>query len=121
MPGELEKLLGPLESEVLEILWKLNRPASVRQVLDELNRGRTPPLAYTTVMTVMSRLAEKDVLRRQPAGRSYVYVAAVSNAAELAVRNVVRDFGAAAVAHLVDAARADPKLLKRLTRLVNEE
>ena len=121
MTSELEKILGPLEAEILETLWQLGRPASVRNVLESLNKARRPPLAYTTVMTVLSRLAEKGVLTRQQEGRGYVYEAAVSDAAELAVRNVVREFGDAAVAQFVETARADPKLMRRLTRLMREE
>lgn len=119
--SDLEKLLGPLEAEVLEAVWQIGAPVAVRAVLDVLNAGRKPPLAYTTVMTVMSRLADKRVLVRESEGRTFVYEAAVSDAAELAVRNVVRDFGDAAVAHFVDAARADPKLMRRLARLMREE
>jgi len=93
----------------------------VREVLDELNAGRPQPLAYTTVMTVMSRLAEKGLLRRERAGRGYAYEATVNDAAEIAVRTVVKDFGAGAVAHFVKEARSDPKLLRRLESLMREE
>ena len=77
-------LLGPLEAEVMGVLWSARQPLSVRAVLEKLNHGRRPPLAYTTVMTVMSRLAEKDVLRRAKDGRGYVYEAAVSRDQHLA-------------------------------------
>ena len=76
--------------------------------------GRTKPLAYTTVMTVMSRLADKGALRRRPQGRSYVYEATAADSAGLAVRGVLRDFGDAAMAQFVEEARSDPKLLERL-------
>src|SRR6266550_1667416 len=49
-------LLGPLEAEIMEVLWAAGEARSVRAVLDELNQARRTPLAYTTVMTVMSRL-----------------------------------------------------------------
>ena len=42
-------------------------------------------------------------------------------AAGLAVRGVLRDFGDAAMAHFVDEAKADPKALERLRRLLAEE
>src|SRR2546423_9525505 len=61
--------LGPLEAEVMELLWAAKEPLTVRTVLERLNRGPRPPPAYTTVMTVMARLAEKEVLRRHRAGR----------------------------------------------------
>lgn len=121
MASELAKILGPLEAKVVEVLWDLDRPVAVREVLDRLNDTSESKLAYTTIMTVMSRLAEKGVLERKAQGRGYVYEAAVRDAAELAVRNVVRDFGDAAVAHFLDEARADPKLLRRLRGLMEQE
>ena len=114
------RVLGPLESEVMEVVWKSDGPISVRDAHGRLNRGRKSQLAYTTVMTVMARLAQKGVLERRREGRGYVYEAAVSDAAAIAVRNVVRDFGDAAMAHFVEEAKADPKALARLRRLLSE-
>lgn len=116
----MDKVLGPLEAEIMRALWRAKRPLSVRDVLDRLNRGRGQQLAYTTVMTVMSRLADKEVLRRRSKGRAFLYEAAVPDAAAIAVRSLMRDFGEAAVAQFVDEARADPKLLRRLERLLKE-
>jgi predicted transcriptional regulator len=117
---ELTGVLGPLEAEVMEVFWSIGGAMSVRAMLDRLNDGRQPPLAYTTVMTVMARLAGKEILRRELNGRGYVYEAAVPDAASIAVRSVVRDFGDAAIAGFVDQARADPKLRQRLERLLRE-
>jgi len=117
---DVSKVLGPLEAEVMRVAWATSEPLSVRAVLERVNEGRRPPLAYTTVMTVMARLAEKVILRRVMNGRGYVYEAAVPDAASIAVRNLVRDFGDAAVAGFVDEARADPKLRARLERLLRE-
>ena len=115
---QVAKVLGPLEAEVMGVVWASAEPQGVRAVLERLNTERRPPLAYTTVMTVMARLADKGILRRARDGRGYVYEAAVPDVAAIAVRNLVRDFGDAAVAGLVDEARADPKLRARLERLL---
>ncbi|TMK97155.1 MAG: BlaI/MecI/CopY family transcriptional regulator, partial [Actinobacteria bacterium] len=48
---------GPLEAEVMDAVWAARAPVTVRKVMGHLNEGRAEPLAYTTVMTVMSRLA----------------------------------------------------------------
>jgi predicted transcriptional regulator len=117
---DVAKVLGPLEAEVMNLMWAEPEPRSVRVVLERLNKGRTPPLAYTTVMTVMARLADKAILRRAMNGRGYVYETAVPDAAAIAVRNLVRDFGDAALAGFVDEANADPKLRARLERLLRE-
>ena len=115
------KRLGPLETRVMEALWKAAEPLTVRELLGRLNRGRREPLAYTTVMTVMNRLAEKGALRRKRRGRGYAYQPTADDAAGLAVQSVVREFGDAAVAQFVDQARADPKLLRRLERMLEDE
>jgi predicted transcriptional regulator len=119
--AEGKKVLGPLEAEVMGHLWKAGSPLTVRDLVERLNRGRREPLAYTTVMTVMSRLAAKHVLRRERAGRGYAYEAAAGDPAAIAVRGVMRDFGDAALAHFVEEARSDPKLLRRLERLMRED
>jgi len=120
VPSDPVKGLGPLEAEVMQALWAAGEPLTVREVLERLNRHRRPVLAYTTVMTVMARLAEKEILRRELDGRGYRYEAAVADAAAIAVREVVRDHGEAALAQFVDEARADPKLLRRLRRLMED-
>lgn len=119
--NDTTKLLGPLGAEVMEVLWSVPEPVAVRTVLDRLNAERAEPLAYTTVMTVLTRLAERGAATRMPAGRGYVYRAAIADAAELAVRDVVRDHGAAAVSHFVDQVRADPRLLSRLEQLLGRD
>ena len=105
----------------METLWKAGEPLTVRQLLDELNRNRKPRLAYTTVMTVMNRLTEKGALRRERRGRGYAYEPTAPDMAGLAVDSVVREFGDAALAQFVDQARADPKLMRRLERLLEED
>jgi predicted transcriptional regulator len=118
---EAAKVLGPLEADAMNVLWAGQAPMSVRDVMQRLNEGRLEPLAYTTVMTVLTRLADKGVLARVRDGRGYVYEPAVSDVAQIAVRGVVRDFGDAALAHFVDEARADPDMLRRLRRLLDDE
>ncbi|NUR93160.1 MAG: BlaI/MecI/CopY family transcriptional regulator [Nonomuraea sp.] len=63
--------LGDLEATIMERMWARHRPASVRDVLEELQRERE--IAYTTVMTVMDKLHTKGLLKRKPVGRAYVY------------------------------------------------
>lgn len=112
---------GPLESEVMRVVWAADGPVSVREVVEALNAGRAEPLAYTTVMTVMNRLAGKEALVRSPTGRSFVYEATAPDPAGLAVRSVIRAYGEEAITHFVDEARSDPKALRRLRALLEEE
>ncbi|GAB2625318.1 BlaI/MecI/CopY family transcriptional regulator [Streptomyces capparidis] len=64
--------LGDLEAEIMDRLWRWRRPATVREVVDDINRTR--PVAYTTVLTVANILHTKGWLRRdQKEGRAWLY------------------------------------------------
>jgi predicted transcriptional regulator len=65
--------LGDLERRVMEELWSSAAPRSVREVHAALIQDRD--LAYTTVMTVLDRLAKKGLVIRESAGRAYLYAA----------------------------------------------
>lgn len=70
----LQKFLGDLECEIMELVWKLAAPTTtVREVFDALKLKRE--IAYTTVMTTMVRLSEKELLNIvDKAGLANVYV-----------------------------------------------
>jgi len=70
--------LGQLESAVMQLLWAADEPVSVRDVLEDLNRERA--LAYTTVMTVLDNLHEKQLVTRVKQGRAYLYSATSTRA-----------------------------------------
>ncbi len=63
-----EPLLGPLEQEVLELVWQRGT-ASVRDI--HLAIGAR--LAYTTLMTTLDRLFKKGLLARHKDGRAFCY------------------------------------------------
>lgn len=71
----LKQVLGDLEADVMEYVWDSGQ-CTVRDVHEHLCRVRE--LAYTTVMTVMARLATKGILLREPEGNSYVYMPAMT-------------------------------------------
>lgn len=60
----------PLELECLKVLWTLGE-GNVHAVQDQLGERRA--LAYTTVMTLLERLAKKGTVARRKAGRSFIY------------------------------------------------
>jgi BlaI family transcriptional regulator, penicillinase repressor len=62
--------LAPLELACMNTLWPLGE-GTVRQIRDAL--APTRPRAYTTIMTIMDRLARKGAIERRKSGRSYVY------------------------------------------------
>jgi predicted transcriptional regulator len=73
-PGDpIETAFGSLERDVMNVLWA-ESDLAVRDVQSRLARD----IAYTTVMTTLDRLFKKGVLVRRPAGRAFVYSAAVT-------------------------------------------
>lgn len=85
---ELEGLLGPLETDVMEITWRIG-DATVRDVHAEL--AETREIAYTTVMTTMTRLAAKGLLVRDTTALAHRYRPALSREeyAETTVTSVI--------------------------------
>ena len=63
--------LGDLEAEIMDRLWTWKRPATVREIVDDINKTR--PIAYTTVMTVTNILYGKGWLLRGKHGRAWLY------------------------------------------------
>lgn len=55
----------------MDHLWAADEPLTVREVLERIDRD--PPLAYTTVMTVMDNLHRKGVVTREREGRAFRY------------------------------------------------
>lgn len=115
------RLLGTLEAEIMEILWRTGE-ATVREVVDELAQRR--PIAYTTVMTVMGRLVEKELLRRTRDGPGYRYQPTstketfLEQASQRIVEDLVADLGEVAIAKFVEVLeRVDPDRLAALAGL----
>ena len=117
--------LGPLETLVIECLWRCEAPLSVRDVSKELNGS----WAYTTVMTTLDRLFRKGLASRQTQGRAFLYSARLTRA-DLESRALMSAMGRIdgqpaerdlALAALVDALHFhDPDALDALDRLVRE-
>ncbi|ARP71530.1 CopY family transcriptional regulator [Streptomyces pluripotens] len=80
--GSGRRARGELESDVLAALWAADGPLTARQVLDRLSGD----LAYTTVLTILSRLYEKGMLVRNREGRGYAYTPVRDEASHTARR-----------------------------------
>jgi predicted transcriptional regulator len=108
---------GSLEQEILKVLATAGESMTPGQVLDALGSE----LAYTTVMTVLGRLAEKGEVVRERAGRAFAYTA-VADDAEVTARRMrrlldARDDRAAVLSRFVGALSADDE--KVLTDLLD--
>ena len=111
--------LGPLEAEVMRIVWQ-RKESTVRDVHEGLG-PRGTQLAYTTVMTVMSRLATKGFLSRKRVGRSFLYRVRVNEetfrqrTARTLARRLVQGFDHLGIASFVEeVAKVGPERLQEL-------
>ncbi|MEW5990389.1 MAG: BlaI/MecI/CopY family transcriptional regulator [Chloroflexota bacterium] len=121
-----EDVLGPLAAAIVRTV-SARGDASVADVVDGLRGTQGRDHAYTTIMTVMSRLHEKGVLERVRRGRQYVYrlsapeAELVDRLSALAVDQVVERYGTAALRHFaVRLADLDPETRRRLAALADE-
>lgn len=64
--------LGPLEAEILDIIWMLGS-ATVREIHDRILQDPDRELAYASVTTVLNRLAQKGWLVRTQVGKIFVW------------------------------------------------
>jgi predicted transcriptional regulator len=105
---------GDLENEVLAALAAAGRPLTPGEVLAALGRD----LAYTTVMTTLSRLHAKDAVTRRRAGRAYAYAPAdTATAAARRMRRLLdgREDRTAVLARFLDELGPDDvPVLQRL-------
>ena len=123
--SELKPIQGELQAQIMAVLWRLG-PATVEQV-----RSALPPRyqgAYTTVQTVLNRLAERRVLARRKEGNVVVYRARVSEA-EYISRSIEQTLAAAsadarqtALAKLIgDLGASELSDLQELARELDDE
>jgi predicted transcriptional regulator len=123
--NQLDGLLGPLETEVMEAIWDRG-DTTVRDVHADLAERRG--LAYTTVMTTMARLAAKGLLVRDTTGLAHRYSPSLTrdDYARSTVHSVVDwlvdSFPEPAISYFVDVVREgdDPAVMSALRSKIDE-
>ncbi|MFI1093359.1 BlaI/MecI/CopY family transcriptional regulator [Streptomyces sp. NPDC020917] len=106
---------GELESAVLAALWSATGPLTSAQV----NERIAGDLAYTTVLTILSRLYDKGILTRERSGRGYAYAPVQDEAAHTAeqMRSLLEgghDRAAVLSRFVSELSSSDEQLLLRL-------
>jgi predicted transcriptional regulator len=120
----LHKILGDLEADVMEVIWARGR-ATVHDVQKRLSAADRE-LAYTTVMTVMSRLAGKGLLEKRKEGAAYVYVPVATKeeftrrTVGTVLRELLDDFTAPAMSQFVDLV-GDEAAMEALAKAIDEK
>src|SRR6202011_5376470 len=115
--------LHELEAEVMEELW-LQKEATVRSVMEALNKRTRKKRAYTTYMTIMARLHKKGVLDRRREGKTDFYAPRLPrdefmpSRARAEVDELVDQYGEVALSHFArQVASLDPARRRALERL----
>jgi len=115
--------LGTAELEVLKALWD-HGPATVRQVMNHLH-AQERRVAYTTVLTFLTRLEQKGFVAADKSDLAYVYRATVSRTAvsRSRLRSLVEQMYDGAVGslvlHLVQSERLTREELDELRQLID--
>jgi predicted transcriptional regulator len=118
--------LHELEAEVMEELWAESE-ASVRTVMEALNKRASKERAYTTYMTIMARLHKKGVLDRRREGKTDFYAPRLGRDEFMALRaraeveELVDQYGDVALSHFAQqVASLDPARRRALQRLARK-
>ncbi|NOY88572.1 MAG: BlaI/MecI/CopY family transcriptional regulator [FCB group bacterium] len=69
--------LGPLQAKLMELAWE-KKTLTVKKALFYLDNDKN--LAYTTIMTLLNRLAEEELLKKEKEGRIFTYQPTVTKA-----------------------------------------
>ena len=112
------------ELEIMKIVWQLEK-ATVRDVYEALLERRK--IAYTTVMTMMKILEQKEYLKKSQEDRAYVY--RPSRPKNQVIRGMVREFvdrvfnGSAQplLLHLVEDRQVTEKELKEIEGILSRK
>jgi BlaI family penicillinase repressor len=112
------------ELEIMKIVWQRER-VTVRDVYEDLLERRK--IAYTTVMTMMTILAQKKYLRKSQEERAYVYQPAKPK--NQVIKGMVREFvnrvfnGSAEplLVHLMEDRKLSGKDLEEISRMIRED
>ena len=123
MPRPKEERPTAGELEVLKVLWDRG-PSTVREVMDVLNEAR--PRAYTSVMSLLSVMADKGLLVREPRGRAFVYKPKSNR--DRTLRRMVGDLVGRAfegstsqlVAHLLDQTKPSAEELDEIRQAIEK-
>jgi len=110
----------------MEAIWSRGE-ATVRDVMEALNKRTRKKRAYTTYMTIMARLHKKGVLDRSREGKTDLYSPKLgrqeymARRAQAEVEGLVAEYGDVALSHFArEVAGLDPARRRALQRLARK-
>lgn len=121
--GQGASPLGPLESQIMEVLWQAKEPLPVRGVAEALASRKTK-LAYSTVKAVLTNLTAKGRLRRAERGNTN-YFAPIETREEFrrntvneVIDSLLENHREPMIAHFVERVAEDEEDLRRLEEMI---
>jgi predicted transcriptional regulator len=120
VPRQKPRSLTKAELRIMQVLWKLRR-GSVAEVVAAMPK---PPLAYTTILTMLRILEQKGAVKRELEGRAHIYFPAFEedDAAGTAIGDVVKSFFAnsktALAMRLIAEEKPDRDELARMKAMI---
>lgn len=122
----LNKVLGNLENDIMDIVWEMDGEVTVRDVYENLAAKRS--IAYTTVMTIMVRLADKDILTKRKDGNTMYFLPIMDkdkftqNVVGSVLDSLLEDFADVTMAHFLNKVnKKDKKTIEKLQNLLASE
>ena len=124
-PG-IRKVLGDLEAEIMELIWSRadGQGTTVRDIFEILYERRR--LAYTTVMSTMTRLAKKGLLRAEKSEHAYIYYPTltqdefISRFVGRILDDLLVNFSGVTLERLRTLSESDPQAALRAQHLLDE-
>jgi predicted transcriptional regulator len=120
----LNRFFGPLEAKIMDILWNGNQ-MSIKEVQLILEKEKT--INFNTVMTVMNRLVDKNILTKRLEGRTSLFQPVttkedfINNQSKKLTENLLDEFGGLVVNHMLDSLKeVDDHLLQKLEQKIEQ-
>ncbi|MBK3495891.1 BlaI/MecI/CopY family transcriptional regulator [Viridibacillus sp. YIM B01967] len=120
----LNRFFGPLEAKIMDILWN-DVEMTIKDVQQVLEYEKLTN--FNTVMTVMNRLVDKEILQKRAEGRSSLYKPVLSREEFLNTQSkemtneLMEEFGSVIVSHMLDALEdVDDDLVAKLEGKIKE-
>lgn len=116
-------MLGSLEQQVMEVLWKAIKPLKPQEVLSQMKGD----YAYTTIMTILKRLADKNIVSRNMSGKVYLYKPCtckdkfIKQNLSGIIGGLVDSYGQAAIANFVDVIKNNKQDLTLLKEYLKKQ
>ncbi|WP_223590273.1 BlaI/MecI/CopY family transcriptional regulator [Neobacillus bataviensis] len=114
----LNRFFGPLEAKIMNILWNGNE-MSIKEVQHQLENEK--PINFNTVMTVMNRLVDKNILTKRLERRTSLFKPLkskedfINHQSKKLTENLLDEFGGLVVNHMLDSLKdVDDLLLQKL-------